>query len=111
AIEKGPKLVIYKKKRRKQYDKKTGHRQPYTRLLITSLDNGSGAKDTLSDSEKKDVLGRVGFVARDAWEYVPEKLEDEPAEAPKAARVAKAKKAPAAKSAAKKKTAPAKKKK
>ncbi len=108
AIEKGPKIIVYKKKRRKQYDKKTGHRQPYTRLLVTSIDNGSGAKEILSDSEKKDVLGRVGFVAKDAWAYEPENFEEPATDAPKAA---KPKKAPAKKAAPTKKAAPAKKKK
>jgi large subunit ribosomal protein L21 len=67
AIEKGPKIIIYKKKPSKQNDKKTGHRQPYTRLLITSIDNGSGQKDVLSAEERKTVMGKVGFAARDAW--------------------------------------------
>ncbi len=67
AIEKGPKIIVYHKKRRKQSDKKTGHRQPHTRLLITGIDNGSGEKDLLSAEERKAVLGRVGFAQEDAW--------------------------------------------
>ncbi len=98
AIEKGPKHIIYHKKRRKQYDKKVGHRQPFTRLLITSIDNGSGEKDILSDSEKKDILGRVGFAAKDAWAYETETFA-EPSEEKKEAKAAKA---PAKKSAPKK---------
>ena len=58
AIEKGPKIEILHKKRRKQFKRKVGHRQPYTRLLITELANGSD-KDTLSATEKKAILGRV----------------------------------------------------
>ncbi len=34
---KGPKLIIYKFRRRKGYRRKTGHRQPYTQLKITSI--------------------------------------------------------------------------
>jgi len=113
AIEKGPKIIIYKKKPSKQNDKKTGHRQPYTRLLITSLDNGAGEKDVLSAEEKKTVMSRVGFAAKDAWapESEPTGLEDAPAKkapakkaAPKAAAPAKkaAPKAAAKKPAAKK---------
>ncbi len=34
---KGPKLLIYKFRRRKGYRRKTGHRQPYTQLKITSI--------------------------------------------------------------------------
>jgi large subunit ribosomal protein L21 len=33
----GPKLLIFKFRRRKAYRKKTGHRQPYTALKITSI--------------------------------------------------------------------------
>jgi large subunit ribosomal protein L21 len=34
---KGPKLLIYKFRRRKGYRRKTGHRQPYTQIKITSI--------------------------------------------------------------------------
>ena len=110
AIEKGPKVIIYKKKPSKQNDKKTGHRQPYTRLLITSIDNGAGEKDILSAEEKKNILGRVGFKAGDAWAIEKEDTGLEPAKAapakkaaPKAAAKAEgAAKAPAKKAAAKK---------
>jgi large subunit ribosomal protein L21 len=33
----GPKVVIFKFRRRKNYRRKTGHRQPYTELLITGI--------------------------------------------------------------------------
>ena len=33
----GEKLIIYKYRRRKGYRRKTGHRQPYTRIKITSI--------------------------------------------------------------------------
>lgn len=105
AIEKGPKVIVYHKKRRKQSDKKTGHRQPYTRLLITSIDNGAGEKDMLSAEEKTAILSKTGFAKRDAWEYQPETFEapgEEKAEAPKAKKVAAKKAAPAKKAPAKK---------
>ncbi len=35
---KGPKVVIFKHKRRKDYRKKTGHRQQMTRVKISSID-------------------------------------------------------------------------
>src|SRR5262249_19251253 len=35
--KKGPKLTIYKYRRRKGYRRKTGHRQTYTRLKITGI--------------------------------------------------------------------------
>ncbi len=118
AIEKGPKIIVYHKKRRKQSDKKNGHRQPYTRLLITSIDNGAGEKDLLSADEKTQILGRTGFAQVDAWE-LPEDfgvdLEDDQAapRAPKADKRAPKVKAAQKKSAAvttAKKAAPKKKK-
>lgn len=35
--DKGPKVVIFKFRRRKNYRRKTGHRQPYTELKITGI--------------------------------------------------------------------------
>jgi large subunit ribosomal protein L21 len=37
AQVKGPKLVVFKFRRRKAYRKRTGHRQPYTTLKITGI--------------------------------------------------------------------------
>lgn len=33
----GPKIVIFKKRRRKNYRRKTGHRQPFTQIRITGI--------------------------------------------------------------------------
>lgn len=35
---KGPKLTIFKYRAKKHYRKKTGHRQPLTKFLITKID-------------------------------------------------------------------------
>ena len=35
--EKGPKIQVFKFKRRKKYRKKTGHRQEYTRLKVLEI--------------------------------------------------------------------------
>lgn len=35
--EKGPKVVAYKYKRRKNYHRKVGHRQKYSRIKITEI--------------------------------------------------------------------------
>lgn len=111
AIEKGPKVIVYHKKRRKQSDKKNGHRQAYTRLLITGINNGSGEKDVLSADDKKLVMSRTGFAKVDAWAYDGESFDDSEAPvakkaAPKKAltpaSVAPAKKAAPKKAAAKK---------
>src|ERR1044071_4587459 len=37
AQGRGPKVVIFKFRRRKNYRKKNGHRQPFTELLITGI--------------------------------------------------------------------------
>lgn len=35
---KGPKIIIYKYKSKKNYHKKQGHRQPYTKVKIASIE-------------------------------------------------------------------------
>lgn len=35
--DRGPKIVIFKFRRRKNYRRKTGHRQPFTELRITGI--------------------------------------------------------------------------
>jgi len=40
SIAQGPKLVIQKARRRKNYRRKTGHRQLYTRVKIGSIEVG-----------------------------------------------------------------------
>ena len=35
--DRGDKVIIFKKKRRKDYRRKTGHRQDYTRLKVTAI--------------------------------------------------------------------------
>ena len=37
AQDRGPKLVVFKFRRRKNYRRKNGHRQPYTELKITGI--------------------------------------------------------------------------
>ncbi len=54
----GDKITIIKMKRRKQYRRTQGHRQFYTQLLVTSLDNGSGEKLALSADDKKAKLSK-----------------------------------------------------
>jgi large subunit ribosomal protein L21 len=40
--ERGPKLVVFKKKRRQGYRRMGGHRQPYTELFVKSITNPEG---------------------------------------------------------------------
>ena len=48
----GEKILIVKMKRRKQYRRTQGHRQFYTQLLCTSLNNGAGETMNLSAEDK-----------------------------------------------------------
>ncbi|MGZ3687566.1 MAG: 50S ribosomal protein L21 [Bdellovibrionota bacterium] len=49
----GEKLMLVKMKRRKQYRRTQGHRQEYTQVLVTNVDNGSGEKLALNDADKQ----------------------------------------------------------
>jgi large subunit ribosomal protein L21 len=52
----GDKILIIKMKRRKQYRRTQGHRQNYTQLLVTAIDNGAGESAKLSAADKKKKL-------------------------------------------------------
>ena len=54
----GDKIIIVKMKRRKHYRRTQGHRQYYTQLLITEVDNGSGEKVTLASDQKAAKLAK-----------------------------------------------------
>lgn len=49
---KGEKVVIFKKKRRQNYRRTRGHRQPYTALFITEIVDDKGNK-VAADNDKK----------------------------------------------------------
>ena len=40
--ERGPKVIVFKKKRRQGYRRMGGHRQPYTELFVQSITNPEG---------------------------------------------------------------------
>ena len=61
---KGDKVIVFKKKRRKGYRKKNGHRQALTKITITSI----------NEKAKKAVAKKA----------TTKKVEEAPAEAPKA---------------------------
>ncbi len=84
---KGDKVIVFKKKRRKGYRVKNGHRQALTELMVEKI-VASGAKPVAAKpkSEKAPAPAKVA-VAKKA----PAKAEDKP----KAAKAALAKKAPA----------------
>ncbi len=106
--ERGPKLVVFKKKRRQGYRRMGGHRQPYTELFVSSITNPDGqtanaeTKPHVFNPEKKaERLAKTEEVRLMHKEAARKAggLESETSEA------APAKKATAKKSAAGKKTA------
>ena len=96
---KGDKVIVFKKKRRKGYQKWNNHRQSYTQILIQGvLGKGEKLKEEL---EAKPRMVRTQGLRNKAVETVPV-AEVEVAEAP--AKKAPAKKAAPKKAAAKKTT-------
>jgi len=69
---KGDKVIVFKKKRRKRYRVKRGHRQQYTQIRIESLE-----VDGSSETEETDVLEEDTATS----EPEAEASEPEPAEA------------------------------
>lgn len=110
--ERGPKLVIFKKKRRQGYRRTGGHRQPYTELFVKSITNPEGqvlkaeGKANVFDPEKKAAKLAKTQEVREQWF---EKNRKAAASGEVVEKKAPAKKA-AAKKAAGKKTGGAKKK-
>ena len=54
----GEKLTLVKMKRRKQYRRTQGHRQFYTQLIVTDVDNGAGERLVISADDKKARLSK-----------------------------------------------------
>ena len=45
AQDRARKIVVYKLKRRKNYRRKAGHRQPYTELRVTAIRDSAAVRD------------------------------------------------------------------
>ena len=61
---KGDKVIVFKKKRRKRYRVKRGHRQRYTQIEIESLDvNGAASSSPSDDSETEDEASQSDAAA------------------------------------------------
>ena len=99
---KGDKVIVFKKKRRKGYQKWNNHRQSYTQILIQGvLGKGEKVKDELEVQPR--IIRQQGLRNKPV---VEETVATEVAAKPKApAKKAAAKKAPAKKKAAPKKAA------
>jgi large subunit ribosomal protein L21 len=83
---KGDKVIVFKKKRRKGYRVKNGHRQALTELMVEKI-VASGAKPSAASpkAEKAPALAKGTVIKKD-----PTKVEDKP----KVAKASPAKKAP-----------------
>lgn len=103
--ERGPKLVVFKKKRRQGYRRMGGHRQPYTEIFVKSITNPDGqtanaeTKAHVFDPEKKAMRLAKSEEVRLAHKDAARKLKASDA-APSETKT----KAPAKKAAAKKAT-------
>lgn len=108
---KGPKIIIFKKKRRQGYRRLTGHRQLYTEVFVKAISSPAG---TVTAKDKPAVFDPEKKMERDVrrTEYL-EKMKEEARTAPQAdtattaarptKKVAKAAKKPKAKPASAKK--------
>ena len=110
----GPKIIVFKKHRRKGYRRTAGHRQDLTVLRITDVSASGGAKKaatkakpaaTPKEAPKKDPAKAAPAKAAAAKEAAPKQAAAEKTAAKKAAAKAAPAKAPA-KAAAAKKAAP-----
>jgi len=105
----GDKILVFKKKRRKNYRRKRGHRQELTTVRITEILTGgkkpSKAKAAAKPAQKKAQDKKPEETAKPAAKSAPKKAEAKPkADAKPAAKKTAAKK-PATKAAAKPKAA------
>jgi len=88
------KILVYKKKRRKNYQRKNGHRQLLSRVAITEILTG-GKKPSKKAAVKKAAVKKADEKPAKAEEAA--KVEEKPAKKAPAKKAAAAKKAPAKK--------------
>ncbi len=102
----GEKIIVFKKKRRKDYRRKAGHRQDLTALRITGIHTGGKKKAAATAEEKpaaKKAEPKKAAPKKAPVNKAPAKKADaKPAAKKAAAKKTTAKKAPAKKPAAKK---------
>ena len=103
---KGDKVVVFKKKRRKGYRVKNGHRQAFTQIEIQSIvEKGASAKKATATTANKEAKAEPKAAAKKApAKKVAPKAKKASAAKPKAATKKTTAKKPAAKKTAAKKT-------
>jgi len=95
AHPRGDKVIIFKKKRRKGYQKRSGHRQDFTQVEILSIGpRGEEKKKAAPKAEKKVTVAPVAEEVKDEVAKAPAKKaapKKEPAEKKEAVKKAPAK--------------------
>ena len=56
---KGKKIIVFKMKPKKNYRRKQGHRQPYTKVEITSIKTAAKKAETTKEQEQKQQLKKA----------------------------------------------------
>ena len=112
AHVRGDKVIVFKKKRRKGYQKRNGHRQDFTQVEILSIGPGSGTKKKAAPKAEKKEEAPVAAEVKvtEVQPEVKEEVKKAPAKTAPAKKTASAKTAPAAKKATAEKKEPAVKK-
>ncbi len=86
---KGDKVIVFKKKRRKGYQKSNGHRQQLTQILVQGiLGKGETLKDEIAVEKKapKAKVEKVEAVSKEVKAFAPKKAAVKKAPAKKAAK-------------------------
>lgn len=104
ALSRGPKIIIFKKKRRKHYRRKNGHRQDLMQVQITEILTGGKkpSKKAAVPAAKAEAVKAEAAPAAEADAAPADKADAKPAAKKAAAKPAAKKAAPAKKAAAKK---------
>ncbi len=64
---KGKKIIVFKMKPKKNYRRKQGHRQPYTKVEITSIKTATAKKETTTKKEtatKKEEVAKTATATK-----------------------------------------------
>ena len=104
ALSRGPKIIIFKKKRRKHYRRKNGHRQDLMQVQITEILTGGKkpSKKAAAPAAKAEAVKAEAAPVAEADAAPADKADAKPAAKKAAAKPAAKKAAPAKKAAAKK---------
>ena len=73
---KGDKVIVFKKKRRKGYRKKNGHRQSLTEIIIESIAASGAKKEAPAKSEKKAEVAAPKVKAKPTAKKSTDKADD-----------------------------------